>query len=73
MITSLVGILRDEPGHQEAGEDPEHAHHTKRHGVARIGHAVSRSVLVIEEMKLIFIKCLVYASTKLCISLIAFL
>ena len=60
-------------GTRKLVKTPEQAHHTKRHGVARIGHVVSRSVLVIEEMKLIFIKCLVYASTKLCISLIAFL
>ena len=70
---SLVGILRDEPGHQETHEAPEDAHHSKRHGEASIGHGCSHFVLLREEMKLIFIKCLVYASTKLCVSLIAFL
>lgn len=69
---SLVGILRDDPGHRETDEAPEDAHLSKRHGEASIGHGCSHFVLVREEMKLIFIKYLVYASTKLCVSLIAF-
>ena len=35
---SLVGTLRDEPGHQEADQAPEHAHHDERHGEAGIRH-----------------------------------
>ena len=38
-----VGTLRDEPGHQEADEAPEHAHHDERHREAGIRHGCRQS------------------------------
>lgn len=37
-----VGTLRDEPGHQEADDAPEHTHHYQRHREAVVRHGCRR-------------------------------
>lgn len=38
-----VGTLRDEPGHQEADDAPEHSHHYQRHRETVVRHGRRRS------------------------------